>query len=83
MSKFYVYLHKRKDNGLVFYIGKGTNNRCNDKSNRNREWNRVVLEANGFVSEIMHTGLSSEEAETQESLYLNNQKKIGYWLIKN
>lgn len=74
MNDYYVYMHKRKDNGLIFYVGKGRNNRCNVKTHRNKDWFRVVTEAGGFVSEFIHTGLTSDEAEEQEHTYLNNQK---------
>jgi len=36
----YVYLHK-KDNGSIFYVGKGNNYRAWQKSNRSKYWNRV------------------------------------------
>jgi hypothetical protein len=36
----YVYLHK-KDNGSIFYVGKGNNNRAWQETGRNEYWNRI------------------------------------------
>jgi len=81
MSKFYVYLHKRKDNGLVFYVGKGTASRHSVTHNRNKEWHLVVSEANGFTSEIIHSGLTSEKAEEIELALLLKPEKD--WVLVN
>lgn len=67
MSKYYVYLHKRADNGSVFYVGKGSGNRAYESKYRNTHWQRVVAKY-GFTVEIYRSGM----AET-ESLELEKQ----------
>lgn len=56
MKDFYVYLHKRKTDGTVFYIGKGSGSRAFYKNSRNRHWN-FVAKKNGYTVEIYATGL--------------------------
>jgi hypothetical protein len=57
--KFFVYLHRRFDNGEVFYIGKGTWTekkkyiRAATTSKRNIHWERVVAKAGGFTHEVI------------------------------
>lgn len=48
---FYVYLHRRADNGCVFYVGKGTGNRIHS-TKRNQHWKRVSLK-HGYTVEIV------------------------------
>ena len=60
-NNFYVYLHKRKDNNSVFYIGKGRNSRAYQKTYRNKEWQSIVNSV-GFYNEFAQKYLSEEEA---------------------
>ena len=50
---FYVYVHRKKTTGEVFYVGKGKGNRAWSKKGRNDHWNRVAKKY-GFTVEI-HT----------------------------
>lgn len=61
MSNFYVYIHKRLDNGLVFYVGKGKNNRAFSDKGRNKYWKNTVSK-HGFVVEIVFENLTEDEA---------------------
>jgi len=56
----YVYLHK-KDNGSIFYVGKGTGYRAWQKSNRNDYWNRVK-DKYGLNVSIFKDNISDEYA---------------------
>lgn len=42
MQGFYVYLHKKKTTGEVFYVGKGSGRRANVSSHRSSFWRSVV-----------------------------------------
>lgn len=53
---FYVYLHRKKTTGEVFYVGKGTNNRSRVRNNKSKFWNSIV-EKHGYVIEIVESGL--------------------------
>ena len=48
---FYVYLHKKKTNGEVFYVGKGSGDRAWKKEGRNEFWKKVVNK-HGYDVEI-------------------------------
>lgn len=53
---FLVYLHRRKTDGKVFYVGKGDTKRANRTTTRSDYWNRVVAKY-GFYVEIYSDGL--------------------------
>lgn len=70
---YYIYLHKRKDTGVVFYIGRGTKDRAKRGAKvRNNEWKRVCEEAGGFEIEYIAQNLSLKEAIKLENFYLLN-----------
>jgi hypothetical protein len=71
----YVYLHK-KDNGSIFYVGKGNNNRAWQKSNRSKYWNRVK-DKYGLNVVIFKDNLSEKDAFDLE------MKLISFIGVKN
>ncbi len=76
MNIFYVYLHRRKTDNKVFYVGKGKNRRawCTDK--RNKYWNNVV-DKHGFNVDIAFEGLSEQEAFQIEKDTILEMKYFG------
>ena len=60
----YVYLHK-KDNGSIFYVGKGNNYRAWKKSNRSKYWNRVKNKY-GLNVVIFKDNMTEEDAFSLE-----------------
>lgn len=53
---FYVYLHRKKTTGEVFYVGKGTRWRAGNKVQRNIFWKRVVKK-HGLIVEIVERNI--------------------------
>jgi hypothetical protein len=70
--KFYVYVHMKKTDDSVFYVGKGCGKRHKNKQGRNEYWNRIVAKY-GFVSEIVQDNLTFEESNQAE---INLIKKL-------
>jgi hypothetical protein len=62
---YYVYIHKKADDGTVFYIGKGRKNRAWSKHNRNKYWHHIVAK-HGLIVEIVSSNLEEKEAFSQE-----------------
>ena len=51
-AKFYTYVHRRANSGVIFYVGKGTGRRASFTYDRNPYW-RNVANKHGFVVEIV------------------------------
>lgn len=58
---FYVYLHRRADDGRVFYVGKGKARRAYARSGRSELWSRIVNK-HGCKVEIVEDCLSESDA---------------------
>lgn len=47
--QFYVYIHRRKTDNRIFYVGKGMGDRLMKRDNRNTHWRRIVAK-HGFTA---------------------------------
>lgn len=56
-----LYIHTRKDNGGIFYVGIGDSKRPYSKYRRNKFWHNVVKK-HDFVVTILKTDMSWKEA---------------------
>lgn len=74
MWRHYVYLHRKADDGMVFYVGKGTERprrkepvyeRANDRDSRNQHWHRVVAK-HGMAVEIVASFMVDADAQDFE-----------------
>jgi len=80
-KKYYVYIHSRKDNQVVVYVGSGTSDRylqINNRSNKWKEFNKSIE----LDKTIYKNSLTKEEAlvlEQELILKLNPELNI----IKN
>lgn len=80
-----VYQHRRLDTNEIFYIGIGlTISRSKSKKSRNIYWHRIV-EKYGYDIEILHTGISWEQACELEMMYIKKygRKDLGLGLLVN
>lgn len=60
-SIFCVYLHRRLDDNIVFYVGRGNKKRPNSKYNRNKYWHSTVAK-HGYTVEIVASELTKKES---------------------
>ena len=61
-----VYIHKRKTDGIVFYIGIGTRKqRAYSKHGRNLMWNSIV-DKHGYDVDVLVDNISIDEAKYYE-----------------
>jgi hypothetical protein len=84
MGDFYVYLHKKKYNGEVFYVGKGTKNRAYEKKSRSKFWHKVVNKYE-YIVEIVEYGLQEWYAHELECnlIGLYGRRDRGYGTLVN
>ncbi len=75
MDNKVVYLHRKKTNGDVFYVGIGTEKRPYSKSGRNKVWRRIV-EKHGLIVEIASRGLTPEKAKSIEIYLIKKYGRI-------
>lgn len=68
-NRYYIYSHNDKSN-VVFYVGKGVNNRAWQRSNRNNDW--LEKAKDGYFVFILEHGLSEKEAVNREMNYIKN-----------
>ena len=77
---FYVYLHRKKTDGTVFYVGKGHGNRAGAQTQRNFHWKNVVKK-HGFTVEYAQQDMTEDAAFTLEieliAKYGRADKKLG------
>ena len=64
--KFYVYVHKRKTDGSIFYVGKGCGKRAWKKVCRSDWWKRIEAK-HGRTVEIIKRDLTEDEAFSFEA----------------
>ncbi len=62
MNNKVVYLHKRKSDNKVFYVGMGYKKRAYDFNGRNKFWHNYVKKYGNPVVEIYKDNLTKEEA---------------------
>lgn len=67
---YYVYIHKDKDTGEVFYVGKGRRDRASSKTGRSSAWKERSV--SGFEVDYLHKDLSECEAIELENKYLRS-----------
>lgn len=79
-DRFYIYEHKRRDTGAVFYVGKGSSSRIKSKQGRNSWWRAIVEKAGGYDAVKVLDGLDEEMAHLCEIERIDQLRKIGLTL---
>lgn len=62
---FYTYVHFRADDGVLFYVGKGKDQRAFSKHSRSKHWQNIVNK-HGFKVKIISSNLTEEWAFIEE-----------------
>lgn len=79
-NRFYVYIHRRADDGRVFYVGKGTGRRAWSFSHRGDWWKRVKNK-HGCSVDIYMDGLCEADALRYEVAVIWGMRFIGEPLV--
>lgn len=74
-NRFYVYVHRLKETGEIFYVGKGTNLRFRSQHNRNSKWKEITNKHEWYF-EIHTEGLSESQSKSLEVELINKFNPI-------
>lgn len=75
-NTYYVYVHKKRTDGSIFYVGKGTGSRCLVRHGRNTHWNNIVKKYD-YSIEIIENNLTLLDALIAERELIEKLKLIG------
>lgn len=79
---FYVYLHIRESDGLVFYVGKGMGSRGWQVKERDRsDWWHKVSRKHGLKIRVFSSNLTNEEACEMEKILIYGLRELGHPLV--
>jgi hypothetical protein len=73
-NRFYVYFHKRRNDGKVFYVGKGSGERAYSTNKRTTLWEQEVDRGNGAIVELVSVNLTETEAIELEIKMIDKYK---------
>jgi hypothetical protein len=80
-NNFYVYEHRRKDTGVVFYVGKGCGKRAKNFCNRGRYWDNVAKAAGGVIVTYPVLDVDEELSYLAEIELIDVYRKQGVRLV--
>jgi hypothetical protein len=75
-TQFCVYVHRRKDNNAIFYVGKGSYHRACNRSMRNRHW-KFIEAKYGRTVEIVQWFDTEQEAFDHELFLIQSLRVFG------
>ena len=73
---FYTYIHRKADDGEVFYVGKGKGDRARYEFGRSQYWQRIKKK-HGVLIEIVARHESEEDAFTHEKFLIASFRGLG------
>lgn len=77
---YYTYMHRRADDLLPFYIGKGKGHRAFNTRRRSQRWTRTVAK-HGLLIEVLANWETEAEAFEHEKFLIKCFKEAGYGLV--
>src|SRR5690606_29843001 len=75
-KRFYVYVHRRKTDDKIFYVGKGTSYRYKETYGRNYYWHRVA-DKHGWYACKVKENMSEFCSLTLEKIIISMLRKSG------
>jgi len=78
--RHYVYAHARATTGEIFYIGKGSNGRAHDMTNRGA-WHKSVVTKHGVDVHILEKDMTALEAYARERQLIIDAREMGLNLV--
>lgn len=70
MKHYYVYIHRQNETNIVFYLGRGSNDRARRDDKRSEVWKKYAKL--GYSIEFLAENLTKQEAIRIENNYLLN-----------
>ena len=64
-----VYVHRKKSNGEIYYVGMGSRKRALHKHRKNKHW-RNITDKHGCEVDILYEGLTTEDAYELEEFII-------------
>lgn len=74
-NDYYVYGHYLKDNGILFYVGKGRRNRKLSNTGRSKEWKQIT-ENNEWYACVIKDNLTEVEALQLEKELISREPSL-------
>lgn len=81
MREHYVYVHRTKGSGEIFYVGKGCGDRYASTQGRNANWRHIAMQ--GFIVEKIVVGIDEVDAKILEFACINELFHRGVMLTNN
>jgi hypothetical protein len=78
--RFYTYVHRRKTDGRVFYVGKGSGGRAWSGRGRNQYWHRTVKK-HGIEIGVAAWWVDEESAFSHERLLIACMRDMGHPIV--
>ena len=77
---YYTYIHANQD-GVVFYVGKGSGRRVYSMKDRSWEWYEEMQKHDGLLMKIVARFDNEQDAFTHEQELINEYKSKGFKLV--
>jgi len=77
---FYTYVHIKASDGKVFYVGKGSGNRCREKHGRSKRWCEIGA-AHGLRVCVVSKWDSEQQAFAHERELIRDFRERGFDLV--
>lgn len=79
-NRFYVYLHRKRTDGSIFYVGKGQGTRAYNRAGRNKGW-KSVESNNGRTIDFVVKNVKEDYALFLESVLISKFRSEGIELV--